>query len=104
MNNEAKKCNIIPFRRPDKRVRSGNSIYQNNLKTQNHFTNAYAFLEMELHEKSIDSFDEYLQVNHRDSEAYDHKGYAMAKLEKYQEAIECYDKAIEIDPQLNHFY
>lgn len=75
MNNEARKSNITPFERFDRRFGLRNrSVKHTNLETQNLFTNACALLNMKCYDRAIDNFDAYLQLNPRDSQAYQYKG------------------------------
>ena len=49
--------------------------------------------------KKIECFSKCLELDPKDADAWNNKGYALAKLGRYEEAIRCFDKAIEIDPK-----
>ena len=49
-------------------------------------------------EKAVDCFDQILQINHNDKEAWKSKGELLLRRETINQAINCFDKALEIDP------
>jgi tetratricopeptide (TPR) repeat protein len=50
------------------------------------------------HREGIECYDKALEIDPKDSDAWNNKGTALGKLGRYNEAIECFDKALEIDP------
>jgi tetratricopeptide (TPR) repeat protein len=48
---------------------------------------------------STESYDEDIEIDSMDADAYIDKGLSLYYLGNNDEAIECYDKAIEINPQ-----
>ncbi|HMK47966.1 MAG TPA: tetratricopeptide repeat protein [Methanocella sp.] len=48
--------------------------------------------------ETIESFDRVLELNLKDINAWDNKGFALGRFGKYSEAVECYDKVLELDP------
>ncbi len=50
-------------------------------------------------DEAIKVFDNTIEINPQDSDAWTNKGLALYKLNKFDEAIKAFDKAIEINPQ-----
>ena len=53
--------------------------------------------DLERHEQTIKYFDEAIDKDRNNVEAWNNKGLALNDLEEYDEAIKCADKALEID-------
>ncbi len=51
------------------------------------------------YEEAIKAFDKVIEINPKNSLAWDDKGDLLERLGKYNEAMKVYDKAIEIYPQ-----
>ena len=50
-------------------------------------------------ENALDCFDQILQINHDDIEAWKSRGELLLRKETTNQAINCFDKALEIDPR-----
>jgi len=51
------------------------------------------------YEKAIGYYDKIIEMDIRNTDAWNSKGNALGNLGRYDEAIRCYDKALEIDPE-----
>ena len=49
-------------------------------------------------EEAIELFDRVLEINPKNTEAWNNRGVALFQLGKGEEAIKCYDRALQIDP------
>jgi tetratricopeptide (TPR) repeat protein len=49
-------------------------------------------------QESLESYNKILELNSRDTTAWNNKGTIFAKTGKYNEAMKCFDKVHEIDP------
>ncbi len=65
----------------------------------NLFSTAGKFYDEENYEKAIEFYDKAIDINPKNAEAWNNKGYALYNLKKYDEAIKCYNNAIEINPE-----
>ena len=66
------------------------------------YINHYTLSQSSNSDESIKAFDKAIELNPRDSLAWDAKGLALYKLNKYDEAITAYNKAIKINPQYSY--
>ncbi len=81
-------------------------INSNNI-CSSRYTDLYSELptkNKDLNEKKIKDLDKSIEINPKDSYAYNNRGNINYSLKKYEEAIKDYDKAIEINPKYYNAY
>jgi tetratricopeptide (TPR) repeat protein len=58
----------------------------------------YGLSQLAKYDEAISCFDKAIEIDPKNTEAWNNEGQALSRLAKYDEAISCFDKAIEIDP------
>jgi tetratricopeptide (TPR) repeat protein len=64
--------------------------------------NSYLFRGQ--YKRAIEEYDQALELNPSDAEAYNNRGLAYSDLGQYERAIQDYDQALDINPQLAEAY
>ena len=56
-------------------------------------------MELGRQTQAIDCYNKALEIDPKDSTAWNNKGAALMELGRQTQAIDCYNKALEIDPK-----
>jgi len=51
------------------------------------------------HARAINCYDRAIELNPKDTDAWNNKGYSLSNLGHYEEALTCFDNASELDPK-----